>query len=132
MPRRPKDYRQAVILYAEGMPLPELAARYGITPQGMWQALRARGVANRRYTWETTLNHREMSPEHALIAALLRVAVNDAKSRAQAASSDGPRIAEAQAWLRNREAVMFWIELANLPDTTYDALLREAGLEGEQ
>ena len=129
MPRRPKDYHQAVLLYAEGMPLKALAARYGITPQSMWAILKFRGAARRQEYRDDSLAHLGMTPEQTLIAALLRVQVNDARSQARSASSDHARIAEARAWLRNREEVMYWIDLANLPDTTYDALLKQAGLE---
>jgi len=96
-----------------------------------WLTAPKRGATTLPPAAPTTQHQPElgMAPEYALIAALLRVAVNDARSRAHSASSDKARIAEAQAWLRNREAVMYWLELANLPDTTYDALLREAGLE---
>jgi hypothetical protein len=129
MARHPKDYRQAVLLYAEGMSLKALAARYGITPQSMWAILKFRGAARRQEHRDDSLAHLGMSPEQTLIAALLRVAVNDARSRAHSASSDGARIAEARAWLRNREAVMYWLDLADLPETTYERLLAMAGLE---
>lgn len=127
--RHTRDYSEAVTLYVEGMPLKALAARYGITPQSMHDILRYRGALHRRFHRTDAVESLDMAPEHALIAAVLRVAVNDAKSQAQSSVHDRQRIAEAQQWLRDRATVMGWIELANLPDTTYEALLREAGLE---
>jgi hypothetical protein len=55
--------------------------------------------------------------------------VADARSQARAGSPDGDRKARAQAWLRHRAAVMWWLDLAGLDDWVYDALLTEAGLE---
>jgi lambda repressor-like predicted transcriptional regulator len=72
-----------------------------------------------------------LSPEHALIRALFQVAVSDARSKATYAHKSAQTIAEARAWLRDREAVTWWIDLANLPEATYEALLAEAGLPCE-
>lgn len=142
--RQPRGYRVPYQL-PDGRTVtrPEVAKELGVAPTTMYTR-QAQGVAQ----WLTAPRRgakalppaegrspgREvadlgMAPEHTLVAALLRVAVHDARSRAQAMSSDAPRRAEAQAWLRNREAVMYWLELANLPEETYDALLKEAGLE---
>lgn len=127
--RHTRDYSEAVTLYAEGMSLKVLAARYGITPQSMHDILRFRGVLQKRFDRTDAVEALDMAPEHALIAAVLRVAVHDAKSKAKASVHDRQRIAEAQQWLRDRATVMGWIELANLPETTYELLLKEAGLE---
>jgi hypothetical protein len=76
-----------------------------------------------------------VQPEQALIAALLRTLLADA-TRDVATMRDSLGAAkqaqhreEARAWLRDKEAVIWWITLAGLPETTYDALLEAAGLE---
>jgi hypothetical protein len=69
----------------------------------------------------------DLSPAQACIAAMLRHAVTDARSTSQG-RYDVQRRANARQWLRNRRSVQWWLDLAGLPDTTYDALLRAAGL----
>jgi hypothetical protein len=78
---------------------------------------------------EQDLNTLELSPEQALIAAMLRTAVQDAKSTAKANLIDIQRREDAQKWLRDRGQVMWWIIQLGLPDGTYERLLREAGLD---
>jgi hypothetical protein len=69
----------------------------------------------------------DLSPAQACIAAMLRHAVTDARSTSQG-RYDRVRRTKAQQWLRDRPRVMWWLDLAGLPDTTYTALLRAAGL----
>lgn len=81
---------------------------------------------------EEDLNTLELSPEQALIAAMLRTAVHDARSTAKANLVDIQRREDAQKWLRNRGQVLWWLTLVGLPESTYTRLLREAGLEDAQ
>jgi hypothetical protein len=128
-PRPRKDYADAVQLARDGVSLKVLAAHYGITPQSMSAILKARGVPPLAPTREDKLGPLGLCPEHALIAAVLCRAVSDAKSQARYLPVDTQRAAEAQQWLRDREAVAWWLDLAGLPDTAYDALLLAAGIE---
>lgn len=77
---------------------------------------------------EQSLDSLDLSPEQALIAAMLRHAVQDARSRGTGAIQQQRRV-QAQAWLQDKAAVGYWLEMAGLPEWTYNALLRDAGLE---
>jgi hypothetical protein len=66
--------------------------------------------------------------EHALIAALLRTALVDARSTPSGGGRETRRRIEARAWLRDRATVQLWLDLGGLPDGTYEALLHAAGL----
>lgn len=70
----------------------------------------------------------ELSPYQALLAAMFRTAVQDARSQGRSSRDALRRRASAQAWLRNEPLVQWWLTLAGLPEWTYTALLREAGL----
>jgi hypothetical protein len=72
----------------------------------------------------------ELSPERALLAAMFRMAVTDARSQGQHPALQARRLS-AQAWLRNEPLVRWWLTLAGLPEWTYHALLCEAGLKKE-
>ncbi len=63
-----------------------------------------------------------LSPVHRLIIGVLRQALIDARSRAQDAEFDR---AEARRWWKNREAVQWWLDQAELPAGTYERLLKE-------
>lgn len=65
----------------------------------------------------------DLAPEQALVAAVLRCAVQDARR------VGGKHQAEARAWLRDKATVLAWLNMAGLPETTYDALLRAAAVE---
>ncbi len=80
---------------------------------------------------EEDLDSLDLSPEQALIAAMLRHAVQDARSTGQTRSQQQWR-ANAQAWLHDQAAVGYWLEVAGLPAWTYMALLKEAGLEAKR
>ncbi len=71
----------------------------------------------------------QLSPEQALIAAMLRCAVQDARSTAKATEADVHRRRNAQQWLRDRRQVEWWLTLVGLPESTYARLLKEAGLD---
>ena len=71
----------------------------------------------------------ELSPEQALIAAMLRCAVQDARSQARATQADVHRRVSAQQWLRDRQQVEWSLTLVGLPESSYARLLREAGIE---
>jgi hypothetical protein len=80
---------------------------------------------------EEDLDALDLSPARACLAAMLRYAVQDARSTGKGQLQQERR-AKAQAWLRDREAVQWWLTLAGLPEGTYEALLREAGLAEEK
>lgn len=69
-----------------------------------------------------------LSPERVLIAAMLRCAVDDARSTATRSVFAAQRRATAQAWLRDRAQVQWWLDLVGLPEETYAQLLKAAGL----
>lgn len=77
------------------------------------------------------LHHLELAPERALLAAMLRCAVADARGTGQSRLLVQRR-ASAQAWLRDERAVRAWLELLGLPEATYSALLKAAGLEEKE
>lgn len=70
----------------------------------------------------------DLSPVHALVAAMFRYAVQDARSQAKASRYDSQRRENARSWLCDKIAVTYWLDLAGLPETTYETLLKEAGL----
>lgn len=74
-----------------------------------------------------------VAPEQALIVALLRTLLTDAtRTVGQQVYANDKRAQwrdEARIWLQDKEAVMFWLDLASLPEETYGALLKVAGLE---
>ncbi len=57
-----------------------------------------------------------LDPVQMLIASLLRQALVDARSQ-------GPAADEARRWWRDRAAVQWWLDLADLPAGTYARLL---------
>lgn len=71
----------------------------------------------------------DLPPTHALVAAMLRYAVQDARSQAKASRYDRQRREKARQWLLDKAAVMYWLDLVGLPEATYNALLKDAGLE---
>lgn len=76
------------------------------------------------------LHQLALSPERALLAAMLRCAVTDARNMGHSTLLVQSR-ERAITWLRNERAVRYWLDLLELPDWTYKALLREAGLVEE-
>lgn len=70
----------------------------------------------------------DLSPERALLAAMLRAAVADANSHARSSRFDCAQRDSATRWLLDRPQVQFWLDLLGLPDGTYHALLRAAQL----
>jgi hypothetical protein len=77
---------------------------------------------------EEDLDALDLSPAQACIAAMLRYAVQDARSQGLGKYQQERR-RRAQAWLRDREAVLYWLTLMGLPEETYDALMKEAELK---
>ena len=126
------DYDAAVCAYVSGASLKDLAAQYGVKPQTLWEILRRRGVEHRRPMRKEAIEQLDMDPEHALVAALLRLAVRDARSTARYSVQDEQRRLDAQLWLRNRSVVIWWLDLCGLPEEMYETLLRDAGLETEE
>jgi hypothetical protein len=64
----------------------------------------------------------DASPDKRLVAAMLYLAVTDARG-------GNGYSAQARAFLRNEPLVRWWIDLVGFPDTTYTRLLVAAGLE---
>jgi hypothetical protein len=79
---------------------------------------------------EDDLDRLDLSPARTLLVTMLRYAVSDAQSQATGRPQQQRRDT-ARAWLRDEPAVRYWLNLLGLPDTTYAAPLREAGIEEE-
>lgn len=69
------------------------------------------------------------SPEQLFVAAFLHRAMADAVSEARSRRYDQGRVAQARAWLLQREEVLWWLTQINLDERIYRQMLRTVGLE---
>lgn len=73
----------------------------------------------------------ETDPERALIGAIFRCALVDLHAPGPHGSEGWYRREDALRWWRNKAVVTYWLTLAGLPASTYDALAALAGV-GEE